>query len=118
MRSRRGALLQLLAVCTVASSFAGPPQITTYGEPKAQAPKQLGEFSFLVGKWQGAGTTRLPNGSSVPFNDVTWIGRYVLDGTAIADEFHAATPDGKTYLGISLRQFEVQRRRGSSNTST
>jgi hypothetical protein len=26
---------------------------------------------------------------------------------AIADEFHASTPDGKSYLGISLRQFDT-----------
>jgi hypothetical protein len=26
---------------------------------------------------------------------------------AVADELHAATPDGKAYLGISLREFDV-----------
>ena len=85
---------------------ASEPAITTYGERNAQAPSQLGLFSFLVGKWQGAGKTKLANGSYAQFGGVTWIGRYVLNGMAIADEFHASTPDGKSYLGISLRQFD------------
>ncbi|NIR58034.1 MAG: hypothetical protein GWO02_00180, partial [Gammaproteobacteria bacterium] len=50
-------------------------------------------FSFLVGKWEGAGKTRLPDGSYAEY-PVTWIGRYILDGTAIADEAHAPFPDG------------------------
>jgi hypothetical protein len=41
---------------------------------------------------------------------VTWIGRYILDGTAIADEMHGPAPDGSPYLGISLRQYDAQRR--------
>ena len=40
---------------------------------------------------------------------VTWIGRYILNGTAIADEFHSLTPDGSPYLGISLRQYDADR---------
>ena len=82
------------------------PAITTYGERNAGAPAELDAFAFLVGKWQGVGKTKAPDGSPVQF-EMTWIGRYVLDGTAIADEFHGATPDGKPYLGISLRQYDA-----------
>jgi hypothetical protein len=82
--------------------------ITTYGERNPQAPKELDLFSFLVGKWNGSGRTRLPDGSPVHFEGVTWIGRYILNGMAIADEFHSLTPDGKPYLGISLRQFDAK----------
>lgn len=93
----------LISSCVLASELA----ISTYGERNAEAPRQLGAFSFLVGKWQGSGKTRLANGSYAQFSGVTWIGRYVLNGMAIADEFHASTPDGKSYLGISLRQFDT-----------
>jgi hypothetical protein len=41
---------------------------------------------------------------------VTWIGRYILDGTAIADEAHAIAPDGSPYLGITLRQYDQSRK--------
>jgi hypothetical protein len=40
---------------------------------------------------------------------VKWIGRYILDGTAIADELHGPMPDGSPYLGISLRQYDPDR---------
>jgi hypothetical protein len=45
-------------------------------------------FAFIVGKWQGTGTTRLPDGKVAEFA-VSWIGRYILDGNAIADEVHS-----------------------------
>jgi hypothetical protein len=38
------------------------------------------------------------------FGGVSWIGRYILEGTAIADELHSAYPDGRPFLGISFRQ--------------
>ena len=83
--------------------------ITTYGERNSQAPDELNRFSFLVGKWNGTGKTRLPDGNHAQWDGATWIGRYILDGMAIADEFHAPAPDGKPYLGISLRQFDTRR---------
>ncbi len=88
----------------------GLAAITTYGERNAQAPAELDLFSFLVGKWSGAGKARLPDGGHAQF-ELTWIGRYVLNGMAIADEFHSLTPDGKPYLGISLRQFDPEQGR-------
>jgi len=80
--------------------------ITTYGQRHAQAPGELSLFSFLVGKWKGNGKTRLPDGSDVHW-ELTWIGRYILNGMAIADEFHSLAPDGSPYLGISLRHFDT-----------
>jgi hypothetical protein len=63
-------------------------------------------FSFLVGKWHGTGKTKAPDGGPVEF-EMRWIGRYVLDGMAIADELHGSTRDGKPYLGISLRHYDA-----------
>jgi hypothetical protein len=83
---------------------------TIYGERNPSAPKELGAFSFLIGKWQGMGNTRLPDGKVAEFSGVFWIGRYILDGTAIADELHAAYPDGRPFLGISLRQYDATRK--------
>jgi hypothetical protein len=88
-------------------AMASEPAITTYGQKSARAPAELSLFSFLVGKWKGTGTTRLADGGHVSF-ELTWIGRYVLNGTTIADEIHSLAPDGKPYLGISLRHFDAQ----------
>jgi len=79
--------------------------ITPHGRKSSAAPEELNLFSFLVGKWAGVGKTRLEDGSYAEF-ELTWIGRYILDGTAIADEIHSVGPDGSPYLGISLRQFD------------
>jgi hypothetical protein len=81
--------------------------VTTYGHRNAQAPDPLNLFSFIVGKWDGKGRTRLEDGSHAEF-ELTWIGRYVLDGMAIADEIHALAPDGKPCLGITLRHFDTR----------
>jgi hypothetical protein len=88
--------------------MANEPAVTTYGERNAQAPAQLSLFSFLVGKWKGLCKTRMPDGSPAEF-ELTWIGRYILDGLAIADEFHSLAPDGSPYLGISIRHFDTKR---------
>jgi len=59
------------------------PSKTTYGERSPQAPQELDVFAFLIGKWEGVGKTRLPDGKVVEY-PLTWIWRYILDGTAIA----------------------------------
>jgi Protein of unknown function (DUF1579) len=84
---------------------ADTPGTTTYGERSANAPKELEAFSFLIGKWEGTGKTKMADGKSAQFA-ATWIGRYILDGTAIADEFHSSAADGSPYLGISFRQYD------------
>lgn len=84
------------------------PSMTRYGQINARAPGQLRVFSFLIGKWDGKGSTRLPDGTLAEF-PVTWIGRYIFDGMAIADEMHAPAPDGSPYLGISLRHYDAAR---------
>jgi hypothetical protein len=82
---------------------------TTYGERSPGSPKELEAFSFLVGKWQGKGTVKLDTGKVAEFQ-VSWIGRYVLDGTAIADEAHSVDRDGRPALGITLRHYDASRR--------
>jgi hypothetical protein len=82
------------------------PSMTTYGERNPSSPPEHSLFSFLVGKWEGKGRTKTEGGKFAEYN-VTWIGRYILDGTAIADELHAPMPDGSPYLGISLRQYDA-----------
>ncbi len=84
-------------------------QITTCGEKNPDSPGELDIFSFLIGKWQGTGKAKLDGGKFAEFT-VSWIGRYILDGTAIADELHSLAPDGSPYLGISLRQYDTKRK--------
>lgn len=57
----------------------------TYGVPNPHAPKELAQFAFLIGKWQGEGISQNKEGTSEPYQ-MTWVGRYILNGYAIADE--------------------------------
>jgi hypothetical protein len=84
------------------------PTKTTYGERNQNAPKELDVFSFIIGTWEGKGKVKLDDGRVEEYT-VTWIGRYILDGTAIADECHGQAPDGSPYLGINLRQYDRNR---------
>ena len=88
---------------------ANDPTKTSYGAIATHAPQELRLFAFLIGKWHGQGKTQLPDGKFAEY-PVTWIGRYILDGTAIADEAHGPGPDGSQYLGISLRQYDAPRK--------
>ena len=83
------------------------PAITTYGDRHEAAPQELDLFSFLIGKWEGSGRTRLADGTVAEYDGLTWIGRYALDGMAIVDELHAPLPDGGRGLGITLRYFDT-----------
>ena len=85
------------------------PSKTIYGERSPRAPRELDVFAFLIGKWEGRGRTRLPDGKVAEY-PVAWVGRYILDGMAIADEGHAPSPDGTPFLGITLRQYDQSRK--------
>ena len=85
------------------------PSKTIYGERSPRAPRELDVFAFLIGKWDGRGRTRLPDGKVAEY-PVAWVGRYILDGTAIADEMHGPYPDGTPFLGISFRQYDQSRK--------
>ena len=111
MKSRMCVLVAAALAITTATgrdAVSAEPAITTYGERNPEAPAELDLFSFLVGKWSGTGRTRVADGNYVEWQGVTWIGRYILNGMAIADEIHAPDPEGKPVLGITLRQFDTE----------
>jgi hypothetical protein len=85
------------------------PSKSIYGESSPRAPRELGVFAFLIGKWDGRGRTMLPDGKVAEY-PVARVGRYILDGTAIADEMHGPYPDGTPFLGISFRQYDQSRK--------
>jgi hypothetical protein len=87
----------------------GDSPANNYGVRSTNASRELEAFAFLIGKSEGVGKTRLPDGKIVEY-PVTWIGRYILDGTAIADEGHGTAPDGTHAVGISFRQYDRDRK--------
>ena len=103
------AVLPLSVSAQAASKEPIDPTKSSFGEKSPRTPPELSLFSFLVGKWDGKGHVNLADGKIAQF-PVTWVGRYILEGTAISDELHSVTPDGKPYLGITLRQYDTARK--------
>lgn len=95
----------LLAGTTYAADPPQDPAVTIYGTLNPAAPAELAAFSFLVGKWTGTGKYRDAQGKSTDFG-VLWIGRYALDGMAIADEIRRPEADGAGIDGLTLRFFD------------
>src|SRR5262245_10666833 len=108
LHRRRSAVAAFMALLVVTGS-AHAQEVTGYGEMSSRAPQELSAFAFLIGKWDGTGKTRLPDGKVVEY-PITWIGRYILDGTAIADEGHGTAPDGTRSVGITFRQYDRERK--------
>ena len=49
------------------------------------APEELSQFAFVIGKWKGEGKVMTKDGTMAAYQ-TTWVGRYILDGYAIANE--------------------------------
>ena len=101
-----GFALALLCAGPGSAAEAVPdPDITTYGTLNAAAPPELATFAFLVGTWSGTARARDAEGQSTEYQ-FDWIGRYALDGRAIADEMRMSAAEGGAIQGMSLRYFD------------
>jgi hypothetical protein len=64
-----------------------------YGRPNPGAPPELSRFAFLIGKWRCDARLKRESGSWERLQ-ASWVGRYVLDGYTIMDEFRMTKPTG------------------------
>ena len=81
-----------------------------FGKPSPEAPAALSRFAFLIGRWRCEAKVRLANGTWQQFQ-ATWIGRYILDGYAIADEYRMTGPAGEVIvLGVKFRTYDATKR--------
>jgi hypothetical protein len=70
------------------------------------APPELAQFAFLIGKWRCSSSVTMPDGA-VTMNPATWEGRYILDGFVIADEFRLLGEAGEVVqLGQNYRCYD------------
>ena len=84
-------------------------QTEDFGQPNPEAPAALSHFAFLIGRWRCEATVRPANGEAQKY-EAAWIGRYILDGYVIADEFGMATPEGeRIVLGMNFRVYDTVR---------
>ena len=78
-----------------------------FGQLNPKAPAELSLFAFLIGKWRCEAKLRSANGEWQSF-DGTWLGRYILDGYAIADEYRMTGSSGELLvLGTNFRAYDA-----------
>jgi hypothetical protein len=81
-----------------------------YGKPNPNAPQEMSQFAFLVGKWHGEAKLKREDGTWENLKAL-WEGRYILDGYAVADEYRMTTPAGELLvLGINLRSYDAKKK--------
>ncbi len=78
-----------------------------FGKRNPNAPAALSRFAFLIGNWRCEARVRLANGEWQTLQ-ATWLGRFILDGYAIADEYRMTGPSGELIvLGMNLRTYDA-----------
>jgi hypothetical protein len=81
-----------------------------YGEANPNAPQELADFAFLVGRWRGEAKLKREDGDWDELN-ASWEGRYILDGYVIADEYRMTTQAGELLvLGVNLRAYDAKKK--------
>lgn len=78
-----------------------------FGKPNPKAPAALARFAFLIGRWRCEANVLSENGEWQTFQGA-WLGRFILDGYAIADEYRMTGPSGELIvLGMNFRTYDA-----------
>jgi len=78
-----------------------------YGTLNPAAPSELARFAFLIGHWRCEAKIKSASGEWQTFA-ATWLGRFILDGYAIADEYRMTNCNGDLIvLGTNLRSYDA-----------
>ncbi len=80
-----------------------------FGKLNPAAPEELSRFAFLIGNWRCEAKVKLDDGEWQHFQ-AAWIGRFILEGYAIADEYRMTGPSGELIvLGMNFRTYDASR---------
>jgi hypothetical protein len=106
------ALSLLVAPLRPPPILASPPEeapmnsARDFGKLNPHAPPELAHFAFLIGNWKGEAKIKSPDTEGQTFH-VTWQGRTILDGYAIADEYRMTNSSGELLvLGENFRTYD------------
>jgi hypothetical protein len=81
-----------------------------FGTPNPNEPAALSLFAFLIGKWRCKAKLISENGEWQTF-EATWLGRFILDGYAIADEYRMTSTSGTLLvLGMNFRTYDAEKK--------
>jgi hypothetical protein len=80
-----------------------------FGVLNPKAPSALARFAFLIGRWRCDARIQSPNGEWQTFQGA-WLGRFILDGYVIADEYRMMAPSGELIvLGMNFRTYDADK---------
>ena len=80
-----------------------------YGKQSPGAAPELARFAFLIGAYRCDARLKLDDGTWEAF-EATWVGRYVLDGYAIVEEYRMTRVTGEVLvLGMNVRSYDVNK---------
>jgi hypothetical protein len=86
------------------------PIAEEFGRLNPNAPAALSRFAFLIGKWRCEARLKSADGSWQTFQ-AAWLGRFILDGYAIADEYRMMGSSGELIvLGMNFRSYDAARK--------
>jgi hypothetical protein len=78
-----------------------------FAKPNPHAPVELSRFAFLIGRWSCEAKVKSGKGEWQTF-PATWLGRFILDGYAIADEYRMTDSSGEVIvLGMNFRTYDA-----------
>ena len=78
-----------------------------FGQVNPNATAELSRFAFLIGRWRCEARVRAADGEWQTLQ-ATWLGRFILDGYAIADEYRMTGASGELMvLGLNLRAYDA-----------
>lgn len=78
-----------------------------YGSANPEAPPELSQFAFLIGRWRCDVRVRGDDGAWQRY-EATWTGRYILDGWVIADEYRMVDRGGHLIVhGMNFRSYSA-----------
>ena len=81
-----------------------------YGSPNSKAPSELAQFAFIIGEWRCDARLKVEDGTWQPYQ-ASWVGRYILDGHVIADEYRMTNQKGELIvLGMNFRSYSVDKK--------
>lgn len=81
-----------------------------WGKANPNAPAALSRFAFLIGSWRCEARVKSATGSWQTFQ-ATWLGRFILDGYAIADEYRMTDSAGELIvLGMNFRAYDATKK--------
>ena len=83
---------------------------TEFGRPNPNAPPEISQFSFLIGEWRCDVKAKAQDGTWRTY-EATWVGRYILDGYVIADEYRMTDHAGDIVVhGMNFRSYSVEKK--------